>query len=97
MADDLEARTISRVAWRFIPFLILCNFVAFVDRVNVGFAKLTMNADLKLSDTQYGFAQGCSFSPTFCSRCLRTSSCALVITLALGHDERLERAPEAAE
>ena len=45
-------RTTSRrgrfrhVAWRFIPFLILCYFVAYLDRVNVGFAKLTMDADL---------------------------------------------------
>ncbi|MFY9971305.1 MAG: MFS transporter, partial [Roseiarcus sp.] len=46
MADDIEARTIAKVAWRFIPFLILCYFVAYLDRVNVGFAKLTMDADL---------------------------------------------------
>jgi MFS transporter, ACS family, tartrate transporter len=65
MADDIEARTIARVAWRFIPFLILCYFVAYLDRVNVGFAKLTMDADLGLSETAYGFGAGVFFLAYF--------------------------------
>ena len=43
------------LAWRFIPFLILCYFVAYLDRVNVGFAKLTMDPDLSLTETAFGF------------------------------------------
>lgn len=65
MAHDIEARTIARVAWRFIPFLILCYFVAYLDRVNVGFAKLTMDADLGLSETAYGFGAGVFFLAYF--------------------------------
>jgi len=65
MADDIEARTIAQVAWRFIPFLILCYFVAYLDRVNVGFAKLTMDADLGLSETAFGFGAGVFFLAYF--------------------------------
>ena len=65
MADALESRTLSRVAWRFIPFLIVCYFVAYLDRVNVGFAKLTMDADLGLSETAFGFGAGVFFLAYF--------------------------------
>ena len=65
MADDFETRTIGAVAWRFIPFLVVCYFVAYLDRVNVGFAKLTMDADLKLTDTMFGFGAGVFFFAYF--------------------------------
>ena len=65
MEDEIEARTITQLAWRFIPFLILCYFVAYLDRVNVGFAKLTMDADLKLSETAFGFGAGVFFLSYF--------------------------------
>jgi MFS transporter, ACS family, tartrate transporter len=65
MKDDIEAATIARIAWRFIPFLILCYFVAYLDRVNVGFAKLTMDTDLGLSETAYGFGAGVFFLAYF--------------------------------
>jgi MFS transporter, ACS family, tartrate transporter len=65
MADDLERRTLTKVAWRFIPFLMLCYFVAYLDRVNVGFAKLTMDPDLKLSETAFGFGAGVFFLAYF--------------------------------
>ena len=65
MASDLEARTIGAVAWRFIPFLVVCYFVAYLDRVNVGFAKLTMDADLNLTDTMFGFGAGVFFFAYF--------------------------------
>ncbi len=35
---ELEKRTIRRVTVRLVPFLVLCYFVAYLDRVNVGFA-----------------------------------------------------------
>ena len=60
-ASDLEQRTMSRIAWRLIPFLIVCYFVAYLDRVNVGFAKLTMDADIGVSDTMFGFGAGIFF------------------------------------
>ena len=42
---SLEDRTYAKVAWRLIPFLIVCYVVAYLDRVNVGFAKLQMLSD----------------------------------------------------
>lgn len=44
--EDVEKRVIGKVMRRLIPFLILCYFVAYLDRVNVGFAKLHMNQAL---------------------------------------------------
>src|SRR6185437_2738175 len=52
---ELEKSTYGKVAWHLIPFLFLCYIVAFLDRVNVGFAKLQMAPDLKFSDAVYGF------------------------------------------
>lgn len=65
MAADIEKLTLKRVAYRFIPFLMLCYFVNYLDRVNVGFAKLTMDADLGLSDTAFGFGAGIFFLAYF--------------------------------
>ncbi|MEO6235638.1 MAG: MFS transporter [Vicinamibacterales bacterium] len=63
--DSLEQRTIAKVRKRLVPFLILCFFVAYLDRVNVGFAALTMNKDLGLSATAFGFAAGVFFLAYF--------------------------------
>ena len=52
---------LRKVAWRLIPFMGLLYFVAFLDRVNIGFAALTMNADLGLDAKMYGFASGIFF------------------------------------
>ena len=57
----LEVTTMARVSRRLIPFLILCYFIAYVDRVNVGFAALTMNKDLGLSATAFGVGGGLFF------------------------------------
>src|SRR3974377_478143 len=64
-ASELEARTVARVGKRLIPFLILCYFVAFLDRVNVGFAALTMNQDLHISASAFGFGAGVFFFTYF--------------------------------
>ncbi|WP_229259256.1 MFS transporter [Duganella aceris] len=50
-----------RVSWRLMPFLFLCFVAAYLDRVNVGFAKLQMLNDLKFSDTVYGIGAGIFF------------------------------------
>jgi len=62
---DIEARTISKVMWRLLPFLFVCYFVAYLDRVNVGFAKLQMNSALGLSEAAYGFGAGLFFISYF--------------------------------
>ena len=56
-----EAATYRKVSWRLTPLLLLCYVVAYLDRVNVGFAKLQMAADLHLSDTVYGLGAGIFF------------------------------------
>ena len=47
--EGLESATIAKVTWRLIPFLLLLYIVAWLDRVNVGFAALQMNQDLGFS------------------------------------------------
>src|SRR6476660_4274045 len=63
--DAVEIRTIAKVSKRLVPFLIVCYFVAYLDRVNVGFAALTMNQDLGLSQTAFGFGAGIFFIAYF--------------------------------
>ena len=63
--NDIEARAIRRVMWRLVPFLFVCYFVAYLDRVNVGFAKLQMNSALGLSEEAYGFGAGLFFISYF--------------------------------
>jgi D-galactonate transporter len=58
---DFENRTYAKVTWRLIPFLFLCYVAAYLDRVNVGFAKLQMLSDLKMSEAVYGLGAGIFF------------------------------------
>ena len=66
MSDNLDA-LYRRVSWRLMPFLFLCFVAAYLDRVNVGFAKLQMLADLRFSDTVYGVGAGMFFVGYFLS------------------------------
>lgn len=59
--DDFENRTYAKVTWRIVPFICLCYVVSYLDRVNVGFAKLQMLDDLKWSETVYGLGAGIFF------------------------------------
>jgi len=61
----MEQRTMRKVSARLIPFLIVCYFVAYLDRTNVGFAALTMRQDLNISATAYGFGAGIFFLSYF--------------------------------
>ena len=63
--NAVEIRTIAKVTKRLVPFLIVCYFIAYLDRVNVGFAALTMNQDLGLSQTAFGFGAGIFFIAYF--------------------------------
>jgi MFS transporter, ACS family, tartrate transporter len=56
-----ERAVLRRVAWHLIPFLGLLYILAFLDRVNIGFAALTMNADLAFSATVFGKGAGIFF------------------------------------
>ena len=59
--EPLEHETITRVAWRLIPVLMLGYFCAYLDRVNVGFAKLTMQHALNFTEAVFGFGAGVFF------------------------------------
>jgi D-galactonate transporter len=55
------AGTYAKVAWRLIPFLFFCYLCAYLDRINVSFAKLQMLQDLGMSDAVYGLGAGIFF------------------------------------
>jgi MFS transporter, ACS family, tartrate transporter len=57
----IEAATIRKLKIRLLPFLFVLYVVAFLDRVNIGFAALTMNRELVLTSQQFGFAAGIFF------------------------------------
>jgi len=60
-AEDFERATYRRITARLIPFLFVCYILSYVDRVNVSFAKLQMQADLGMSDTVFGAGMGIFF------------------------------------
>jgi MFS transporter, ACS family, tartrate transporter len=60
-STDARRAVIARVTRRLIPFAFLCYVVAYIDRVNVGFAASALQRDLGLSDTQYGIGAGLFF------------------------------------
>ena len=56
---------LRKTTWRLIPFMFLLYVVAYLDRVNVGFAQLQMKQSLGLSDAVYGFGAGLFFLTYF--------------------------------
>ena len=60
-SPEYERATYRKVTRRLIPFLFVCYIFAYVDRVNVGFAKLQMQRDLGMSDAVYGIGAGIFF------------------------------------
>ncbi|MBV1703096.1 MAG: MFS transporter [Hyphomicrobiales bacterium] len=61
MTTEVETRTLRKITLRIIPFVMLLYFVAFIDRVNIGFAALTMNKSLGFSPAVFGFGAGIFF------------------------------------
>jgi MFS family permease len=59
--DNFELKTYHKVDLRIIPFMFLCYILAYLDRVNVGFAKLQMLKDLSLSDAAFATGAGIFF------------------------------------
>jgi MFS transporter, ACS family, tartrate transporter len=57
----IESRTVRKVQLRLLPFLFLLYVISFVDRINIGFAALTMNKELALTSQQFGLAAGVFF------------------------------------
>ena len=56
-----EDDVFRKITLRLVPFLFLCYLAAYLDRVNVGFAKLQMQKELAFSETVYGFGAGIFF------------------------------------
>ena len=59
--EQEQNRVYAKVFWRIMPFLMLCYVIAYLDRVNVGFAKLQMSVDLGFSETVFGLGAGVFF------------------------------------
>ncbi len=59
--ETLENSIYAKVTLRLLPFLFICYVAAYLDRVNVGFAKLNMLNDLQFSETVYGLGAGIFF------------------------------------
>ena len=59
--SELETSTICAISWRLIPFLVLAYFLSYLDRVNLGFAALTMNKELNFSPTVFSWGAGIFF------------------------------------
>lgn len=60
-ADDMGKKVVRKVSRRLLPFMFLLYIVAYLDRVNVGFAALQMNSDLDFSAAVFGFGSGIFF------------------------------------
>jgi len=58
---DGAARLFAKISWRLLPFLMLCYVIAFLDRINIGFAQLQMKQTLPFSDATYGIGAGIFF------------------------------------
>ncbi|WP_233804497.1 MFS transporter [Paraburkholderia sp. HP33-1] len=61
MTSELENRVSRKLMLRIVPFVMLLYFVSFLDRVNVGFAALSMNKAIGLSPTAFGLGGGLFF------------------------------------
>ncbi len=59
--SEFETATYRKIAWRIVPYVFLLYVIAFLDRVNVSYAKLQMSSDLGFSETVYGFGAGMFF------------------------------------
>src|SRR6266851_6698355 len=63
--SNLGERARRRIAWRLLPFLFILYFIAYLDRVNVGFAGLEMSHNLGFTDRVFGFGAGIFFAGYF--------------------------------
>ena len=61
MVRSIEQQTMKKVYLRLLPFCFILYFICYLDRVNVGFAALTMNKDLGLSSYVFGLGAGAFF------------------------------------
>ncbi|EJY1765256.1 MFS transporter [Klebsiella oxytoca] len=60
-SQELERSTLKKITWRIVPYVMIVYFVGFFDRINIGFAALTMNQELGFSDAVFGLGAGLFF------------------------------------
>ena len=65
MTDPIEASVLRKLTWRLVPFLFLLYIVAYLDRINVGFAALQMRHQFAFTDAVYGLGAGMFFAGYF--------------------------------
>jgi sugar phosphate permease len=75
VSQGQEKATYDKVFWRCVPLFFLCYMVSYLDRVNIGFAKLQMLATCISATTSTHWARACCSGATSCSRCRATSRC----------------------
>lgn len=73
MDAAIEKTAMRKVYMRLLPFAILSYFLAYIDRINVSFAGLTMRGDLDMSATAFGFAVGTFYWGSLLSGSLRAN------------------------
>lgn len=61
MDMDIEKRTLRKITWRIVPFIMILYLIAYIDRVNIGFAAITMKEDLGFTASVLGFGAGIFF------------------------------------
>ena len=61
ITPEFERSVVQKVFWRIVPLLFILYIVAYIDRANIGYAALQMNAELALSSEAFGFAAGVFF------------------------------------
>lgn len=61
METEIEKRTMRKITWRIVPFIMLLYFIAYIDRVNIGFAALSMKSELGFTASVLGFGAGIFF------------------------------------
>jgi len=58
---EADEKLFSKISWHLLPLLIICYIIAFLDRINIGFAQLQMKQTLPFSDAAYAFGAGVFF------------------------------------
>jgi ACS family tartrate transporter-like MFS transporter len=59
MNPSIEQITLKKISWRIVPFVMFAYFIAFFDRINIGFAALTMNQDWDSLPRYLGWVRAC--------------------------------------
>jgi len=54
MTNSIELSALKKITWRIMPYVMLVYFIGFFDRINIGFAAMTMNQELGFSDAVFG-------------------------------------------